>query len=82
MQSSFPANVTGQIALIDRGTCEFGLKASLAAAAGATGAIIADNAVETADLPPSSVTLGEPTRPEGPYVPVVSWPILVSSYLR
>ncbi|KAF2720349.1 Zn-dependent exopeptidase [Polychaeton citri CBS 116435] len=65
--SNYPANVDGKIALISRGTCEFGLKSALAGAAGATGAIIYNNA-------PGEIgggTLGEPPRPEGPYVPTI-----------
>lgn len=69
--SDFPAAVSGQIALVDRGTCEFGLKVALAGSAGATGIIIANNDEATADEPPSAVTLGEPGRPEGNFVPAV-----------
>lgn len=51
-------NVAGQIALINRGTCGFKVKAVNAAAAGATGIIIANNAagggtVGLADGPPA-----------------------------
>lgn len=70
--SDFPSSVSGQIALVDRGTCEFGLKVALAGGAGATGIIIANNEVDAPDATPSSVTLGEPTRPEGSFVPAVS----------
>ena len=38
--SDYPDAVADQIALISRGECEFGLKAALAGAAGAAGAII------------------------------------------
>ncbi|TFK19469.1 Zn-dependent exopeptidase [Coprinopsis marcescibilis] len=64
----FPPEVAGNIALISRGTCEFGLKTALAGAAGAAGAIIYNNA-------PGAVgggTLGAVSRPDGPYVPVSS----------
>jgi carboxypeptidase Q len=70
--TDFPSEVSGQIALVDRGTCEFGLKVALAGAAGATGIIIANNEEANPDDPPSAVTLGEPNRPEGAFVPAVS----------
>lgn len=41
--ADYPAELSGNIALIERGTCTFGVKASLAAAAGASGAIIYNN---------------------------------------
>ena len=63
-KSDYPAPLTGKIALISRGTCQFGLKSALAGAAGADAAIIYNN-VE-GDL---AGTLGAPPRPEGPYVP-------------
>jgi Zn-dependent M28 family amino/carboxypeptidase len=65
--SDYPSNVAGNIALISRGTCEFGLKSALAGGAGAAGAIIYNNA-------PGSVNggLGPPPRPEGSYVATVS----------
>lgn len=54
------------MALISRGTCEFGLKSVLAGNAGATAAIIYNN------IPGNlSATLGPPPRPEGEYVPTV-----------
>ena len=40
-------NLTGRVALIDRGTCSFIAKAQAAAAAGAVGVVIADNVVAT-----------------------------------
>ncbi|KAL8832918.1 MAG: hypothetical protein Q9170_004665 [Blastenia crenularia] len=61
----YPASVAGSIALVSRGTCQFGLKSSLAGAAGADAAIIYDNI----DEPSLAGTLGAPPRPEGPYVP-------------
>ncbi|KAF2755599.1 peptidase M28 [Pseudovirgaria hyperparasitica] len=64
----YPAAVAGNIALISRGTCEFGLKSSLAGAAGAIGALIYDNVPGDAPL---SGTLGSAPRPTGPYVPTV-----------
>ncbi|KAK3671039.1 hypothetical protein LTR78_009000 [Recurvomyces mirabilis] len=42
--SDYPAEVAGNIALIPRGTCPFGLKSSLAGAAGAEAAVIYNNA--------------------------------------
>ena len=55
----------GSIALISRGTCEFGLKSALAGAAGASAAIIYNNVDEDT----FAGTLGAPPRPEGEYVP-------------
>lgn len=66
-QSDFPAEVKGKIALISRGTCQFGLKSSLAGVAGADAAVIYDNINETS----LAGTLGAPPRPEGPYVPTI-----------
>lgn len=64
----YPAEVSGKIALISRGSCEFGLKAALAGAAGALGALIYNNVAG----PPLAGTLGAPPRPEGGYVPSIS----------
>jgi Zn-dependent M28 family amino/carboxypeptidase len=63
----YPSNVAGNIALISRGTCDFGLKSALAGSAGAAAAIIYNNV-------PGSVNggLGTPPRAEGPYVATVS----------
>ncbi|EOD52192.1 Glycoside hydrolase family 47 [Neofusicoccum parvum] len=66
--SDYPADVSGNIALISRGTCEFGLKSVYAGLAGAVGAIIYNNI--DGDL---QGTLGTP-REEGPYVPTVGIP--------
>lgn len=65
--SNYPAEVEGNIALISRGSCEFGLKSALAGVAGAAGAIIYNNAPE----PLGGGTLGPPPRPEGDYVPTL-----------
>ncbi|KAH0026466.1 Zn-dependent exopeptidase, partial [Aureobasidium melanogenum] len=54
--SDFPRNMTGQIALIKRGTCSFGDKSANAGKAGADAAIIYNN--EKGEL---SGTLGNPT---------------------
>ncbi|RYN28207.1 putative leucine aminopeptidase 2 [Alternaria tenuissima] len=59
----FPAEVSGQIALISRGTCPFADKAANALTAGAVGAAIYNNEPNT----PLSGTLGG----EGDYAPVV-----------
>ncbi|KAF2810845.1 peptidase [Mytilinidion resinicola] len=64
--SDYPAAVSNNIALILRGSCEFGAKSVLAGLAGAAGAIIYNN------IPGSlNGTLGLP-RTEGPYIPTVS----------
>ncbi|KAI9698610.1 MAG: hypothetical protein M1820_007409 [Bogoriella megaspora] len=61
--TDYPAEVTGNIALISRGTCEFGAKSVNAGLAGADGAVIYNNVAGSL-----SGTLGPP-RPAGPYVP-------------
>ncbi|KAJ4369751.1 hypothetical protein N0V83_005514 [Neocucurbitaria cava] len=65
--TDYPAAVSGNIALISRGSCEFGLKSALAGNAGAAAAIIYNNA-------PGGFngTLGAPPRPEGDYVASIS----------
>lgn len=65
--SDYPDNVADQIALISRGTCEFGLKSALAGAAGAAAAIIFNDEPG----PIGGGTLGPPPRPEGDYIPTV-----------
>ncbi|OJD28614.1 aminopeptidase y [Diplodia corticola] len=65
--SDFPAEVSGAIALISRGTCDFGLKAAYAGAAGAAGAVIYNNIEGTL-----SGTLSVPNRTEGPYPPTAA----------
>ncbi|KAH9900550.1 aminopeptidase Y [Xylariomycetidae sp. FL2044] len=52
----YPAAVSGAIALVERGECDFGLKSSLAAAAGALAAVIY---MPDADTPLVSGTLGD-----------------------
>jgi Zn-dependent M28 family amino/carboxypeptidase len=64
--SDYPASVAGNIALISRGTCDFGLKSALAGGAGATAAVIYNNVPGAV-----SATLGPPPRAEGPYVATV-----------
>ncbi|KAF2274170.1 Zn-dependent exopeptidase [Westerdykella ornata] len=64
--SDYPAALPGKIALISRGSCEFGLKSALAGAAGAVGALIYNN------IPGGLAgTLGTPPRPEGDYIPTL-----------
>ncbi|KAF2155446.1 Zn-dependent exopeptidase [Myriangium duriaei CBS 260.36] len=63
--TDFPTNVAGSVALISRGSCEFGLKAALAGAAGASGALIYNNVNGSL-----AGTLGSVSRPEGKYPPV------------
>ncbi len=58
--NGFPsASLTGQIALISRGTCTFDIKLNSAANAGAAGAIVYDNIVEAGlvDMELTSATL-------------------------
>ncbi|KAK3075991.1 hypothetical protein LTR53_000168 [Teratosphaeriaceae sp. CCFEE 6253] len=65
--SDYPAEVEGNIALISRGSCEFGLKSALAGAAGAAAAVIYNNVAGVVQ----GGTLGPPPRPEGDYVPTL-----------
>jgi hypothetical protein len=65
--SDYPAEVEGAIALIARGTCEFGLKSALAGSAGALAAVI----YNSASGPIGGGTLGPPPRPEGDYIATV-----------
>lgn len=65
--TDFPAEVAGAIALISRGSCEFGLKAAYAGAAGAAGAVIYNNVNGSL-----SGTLGAPNRTEGAYPPTAA----------
>ncbi|KAH6916402.1 hypothetical protein BKA70DRAFT_1502453 [Coprinopsis sp. MPI-PUGE-AT-0042] len=67
--ADFPADVVGKIAYIKRGECEFGLKVAHAGAAGAKGAVIYNNIDGSL-----SGTLSQPSRPEGPYVPIGGLP--------
>lgn len=60
-EGDYPSAVEGNIALIQRGECDFGLKAANAKAAGAAGAIIYNN--QEGGL---SGTLGDPTRDYAP----------------
>jgi Zn-dependent M28 family amino/carboxypeptidase len=65
--TDYPAEVAGSVALISRGSCEFGLKSALAGSAGAAAAILYNNA-------PGGFngTLGAPPRPEGDYLASIS----------
>ncbi|KAH7117972.1 hypothetical protein B0J11DRAFT_96698 [Dendryphion nanum] len=65
--SDYPSSLTGKVALISRGSCEFGLKSVLAGNAGATAAILYDNQPGG----PLTGTLGTPPRPEGEYIPTL-----------
>ena len=66
-ETDYPAEVDSKVALISRGTCEFGIKSALAGAAGAVGAIIYNDS--PGGFPGG--TLGRPFRLEGDYVPTV-----------
>ncbi|KAH8832531.1 hypothetical protein DL96DRAFT_1582517 [Flagelloscypha sp. PMI_526] len=66
--SDYPAELAGNIALISRGSCDFGLKVAFAGSVGAVGAVIYNNV--DGILPPGA-TLVAPPRPEGPYVPAI-----------
>ncbi|KAF8416440.1 hypothetical protein EV426DRAFT_421870 [Tirmania nivea] len=59
-------DLTGKIALVSRGSCEFGLKSVLAGKAGAQAIIIYDNVPGDAS---GGGTYGSPVRELGPYVP-------------
>lgn len=45
--SDYPAGLSGNIALISRGSCDFGLKSALAGGAGAVAAVIYNNVAAT-----------------------------------
>jgi carboxypeptidase Q len=68
--TDYPAEVSGNIALISRGSCTFGLKSALAGAAGAAGAVVYNNV-------PGNLagTLGAASQPQGPYPPTVGIPL-------
>ncbi|PSK60738.1 Leucine aminopeptidase 1 [Elsinoe australis] len=74
--SDYPAEVAGNVALISRGSCEFGLKAALAGSAGAAGAVIYNNINGTL-----SGTLGAVSRPEGQYPPTAGVSLQVGQTL-
>lgn len=65
--SDYPSEVSGKVALVLRGSCDFGTKVALAGAAGAAAILIRNNQAGSI-----SGTLGSKTRPEGPYVPAAS----------
>lgn len=67
--ANFPGGVSGSIALISRGGCEYGLKSALAGAAGAAGVVIYNNEGGDEELWGSLI---ERSRPEGPYPPTVA----------
>jgi Zn-dependent M28 family amino/carboxypeptidase len=62
------AGVENRIAVVYRGSCDFGLKVAYAGAAGAKGVVIINNVAGTI----GGGTLVNLTRPEGPYVPAAS----------
>lgn len=66
--ADFPQTVSGNIALISRGGCEYGLKSALAGAAKAAGVVIYNNADGDEKLWGSLI---QRSRPEGPYPPTV-----------
>ncbi|KAI4187621.1 MAG: hypothetical protein L6R41_002688 [Letrouitia leprolyta] len=70
-------DLTGKIALISRGTCQFGVKSALAGSAGADAAIIYNNV--DGDL---AGTLGAPPRPEGEYVPTAGISLAAGTALK
>ena len=65
--ADFPASVSGKVALVLRGSCDFGTKVALGGAAGAAAVLIRNNQAGAI-----SGTLGSKERPEGPYVPAAS----------
>lgn len=67
--ADFLENVSGDIALISRGGCDYGLKSALAGAAGAAGVVIYNNEGGDEELWGSLI---ERSRPEGPYPPTVA----------
>lgn len=54
------SNYVGKIVFVDRGSCDYGVKANRAAAAGAIGVIIG-NALSTQS---TAASMGNPTSPE------------------
>ena len=62
-----PDAVAGNITLMSRGECEFGLRSALAGAAGAAAAVI----YKDVGGPIGSGTLVALPRPEGPYIPTI-----------
>ncbi|USP72803.1 uncharacterized protein yc1106_00077 [Curvularia clavata] len=67
-KTDYPADLAGKIAIISRGTCDFGTKSAFAGSVGAAGLILY-NIDETG---PVQGTLLAPPRPEGPYVPTLN----------
>jgi carboxypeptidase Q len=68
--TDYPSSLDGNIALISRGTCTFGLKSALAGSAGSAGVIIYNNVDG-----PLAGTLGAVSNPAGPYPPTVGIPL-------
>ncbi|BDD57598.1 Leucyl aminopeptidase yscIV [Monascus purpureus] len=65
--TDYASDIAGKIALIKRGTCSFAEKSILAASANAVAAIVYNNAAEGV----MGGTLGGPSNPAEPYVPIV-----------
>lgn len=61
-QSDFPADLTGKIVLVLRGTCQSAVKVAYAGAAGAIGAIVYNNVEGNLD----GYSLQRLSTPEGP----------------
>ncbi|KAH9883119.1 hypothetical protein J1614_000489 [Plenodomus biglobosus] len=66
-KTDFPAEVAGNIALISRGSCDYGQKSALAGNAGAAAVVIYNNAAGG-----FNGTLGTPPREEGEYITSIS----------
>lgn len=67
--SDFPETVSGTIAIISRGGCEYGFKSALAGAANAAGVIIYNNVGGDEELWGSLI---QRNRPKGAYPPTVA----------
>ena len=67
-QSDFPADLTGKIVLVSRGTCQSAIKIAYAGAANASGAIIY-NVNNPLYSSMNGYSLQKTSTPEGPYVP-------------
>ncbi|KAH7327151.1 putative leucine aminopeptidase 2 [Rhexocercosporidium sp. MPI-PUGE-AT-0058] len=67
-KSDFPADLTGKIVLISRGTCQSAVKVGYAGAANASGAIIF-NVNNPLYSSMNGYSLQKTSTPEGPYIP-------------
>ncbi|KAH4041341.1 peptide hydrolase [Parastagonospora nodorum] len=68
--TDYPDTLAGNIALIPRGVCEFGLKSAWAGSKGAIGAVMYGGDEENARCP-TRPSLGNFVRPEGKLIPSV-----------